>query len=112
MACRFATWPTSRSPLLEMATTEGVIRPPSAFGMTAGSPASITATQEFVVPRSIPITLPISSPQTCQNLESPQLVLASRQDEFADSPLRNEGDVGDAPHPARGSFDRLRMPGC
>jgi hypothetical protein len=37
------------------ATTDGVVRPPSAFGMTVGSPPSITATQELVVPRSIPI---------------------------------------------------------
>src|SRR5215207_1623534 len=57
MAWRRATWPTSRSPSLVNATTEGVVRPPSAFGMTTGSPPSITATTEFVVPRSIPITL-------------------------------------------------------
>jgi hypothetical protein len=37
------------------ATTDGVVRPPSAFGMTAGSPPSITPTQELVVPRSMPI---------------------------------------------------------
>src|SRR5436190_13293023 len=55
-ACRLATCPTSRSPSLVKATTEGVVRAPSAFGMTTGSPPSITATQEFVVPRSIPIT--------------------------------------------------------
>ncbi len=57
MACRLATWPTSRSPSLENATTEGVVREPSALGMTTGSPPSITATTELVVPRSIPITL-------------------------------------------------------
>src|SRR5918911_3634703 len=57
-ACRLATWPTIRSPDLGfVATTEGVIRLPSAFSSTVGSPASITATTEFVVPRSIPITL-------------------------------------------------------
>src|SRR5437870_8626502 len=54
-AWRFATWPTSRSPSFVNATTDGVTRPPSAFGMTTGSPPSITATTEFVVPRSIPI---------------------------------------------------------
>ena len=54
-ACRLATWPTSRSPSLVNATTEGVVRPPSAFGMTTGSPPSITATTEFVVPRSMPM---------------------------------------------------------
>ena len=59
-ACRFATCPTGRSPDAANATTDGVVRPPSGFVTTAGSPASITATTEFVVPRSIPITLPIT----------------------------------------------------
>src|ERR1041384_7831357 len=54
-ACRFATWPTSRSPSFVNATTDGVTRPPSALGMTTGSPPSMTATTEFVVPRSIPM---------------------------------------------------------
>src|SRR5687768_622356 len=54
-AWRFATVPTSRSPSLVKPTTDGVTRPPSAFGMTTGSPPSITATTEFVVPRSIPM---------------------------------------------------------
>ena len=35
-AWRLATWPTSRSPSLVNATTEGVVRPPSALGMTTG----------------------------------------------------------------------------
>src|SRR5437762_1233686 len=56
MDWRFASCPTSRSPLFVNATTDGVIRPPSAFGMIVGSPPSIYATAEFVVPRSIPIT--------------------------------------------------------
>lgn len=33
-ACRFAGIPTSRSPLSEKATMEGVVRAPSAFSMT------------------------------------------------------------------------------
>src|SRR5450755_2544792 len=41
---------------LVIATIEGVVRAPSALGITTGSPPSITAIQEFVVPRSIPIT--------------------------------------------------------
>ncbi len=53
-AWRLAAWPTSRSPLLANATMEGVVRAPSEFSSTAGSPPSITAMQEFVVPRSIP----------------------------------------------------------
>src|SRR5437588_784070 len=56
-ACRLATWPTRRSPLLVKATTDGVVRPPSWFAITTGSPLSITATTEFVVPRSIPMIL-------------------------------------------------------
>jgi hypothetical protein len=57
MAWRFATCPTSRSPLFEKPTTEGVVRVPSSFEITLGSPPSKTATHEFVVPRSIPIIL-------------------------------------------------------
>src|SRR4029079_16604666 len=53
---------TSRSPLFVNATTEGVVRRPSAFAITLGSPPSITATHELVVPRSMPITLPMNSP--------------------------------------------------
>ena len=59
IAWRLATWPTSRSPVLVKATTDGVIRPPSALVMTGGSPPSMTATTEFVVPRSIPMILAI-----------------------------------------------------
>src|SRR5579864_5367172 len=59
MAWRFATWPTNRSPLLVKATTDGVVRAPSWFAMTVGWPASITATTELVVPKSMPIILPM-----------------------------------------------------
>src|SRR6202140_4859973 len=59
-ACRFATWPTRRSPFLVMATTEGVSREPSLFSRTVGSPASMTAITELVVPRSMPITFAIT----------------------------------------------------
>src|SRR3954447_21653720 len=58
--CRRAGVPTSRWPSFVNATTEGVVRPPSAFGMTVGSPPSSTAMHEFVVPRSMPIVLAIS----------------------------------------------------
>src|SRR3954468_1274987 len=56
-AWRLAGWPTSRSPSLVKATIEGVVRAPSAFSTTLGLPASMTATQLLVVPRSIPMTL-------------------------------------------------------
>jgi hypothetical protein len=38
---------------------EGVVLLPSALAITTGSPPSMTATQELVVPRSIPIIFPI-----------------------------------------------------
>src|SRR5713226_4700470 len=56
-AWRLATWPTRRLPSFANATTEGVVRPPSEFVITVGSPPSMTATTEFVVPKSIPIIL-------------------------------------------------------
>ena len=59
MAWRLAICPTSRSPDSVKPTIEGVVRLPSLLGMTTGSPPSITATQELVVPRSIPMTLPM-----------------------------------------------------
>src|SRR6267142_3882748 len=58
-ACRLASRPTRRSPVLVKATTDGTVRPPSAEGMTVGSPPSMTATTELVVPRSMPMILPI-----------------------------------------------------
>src|SRR6188768_3635159 len=59
-AWRFATWPTRRSPDLVNPTTDGVMRLPSGLVITTGSPPSITATTELVVPRSIPIILLIA----------------------------------------------------
>src|ERR671911_321806 len=59
-ACRRAKRPTRRSPLGVTATTDGVSRSPSAFGMTVGSPPSMVAITELVVPRSMPIVRAIS----------------------------------------------------
>src|SRR3954463_4062946 len=59
MAWRRAIWPTRTSPLSSHATTDGVRRPPSSLGMTLGSLPSMIATTEFVVPRSIPMILPM-----------------------------------------------------
>src|SRR2546423_9760792 len=58
-AWRLATWPTKRSPFLVMATMDGVSRAPSLFSSTVGSPASIIAITELVLPRSIPSTFGI-----------------------------------------------------
>ena len=60
IAWRFATCPTRISPSFVKPTTDGVRRLPSWFAITAGSPLSTTATTEFVVPRSIPITFAMS----------------------------------------------------
>src|SRR5262245_58710161 len=62
MAWRLATSPTRTSPDLEKPTTDGVVRLPSALGMTVGSPASRTLTTELVVPRSIPTALGMVPP--------------------------------------------------
>src|SRR5712691_7827994 len=59
-AWRLAGCPTSRSPSSVKATIEGVVRMPSAFSITFGVLPSITATHELVVPRSIPMTLPMA----------------------------------------------------
>src|SRR5690242_19843966 len=74
MACRFATCPTSRSPLLVTPTTEGVVRAPSWLGMTVGSPPCITATTELVVPKSMPIILLIWILRRCPGHRSPTRV--------------------------------------
>ena len=52
--------PINLSPFFEKATTDGVVLFPSGFGITTGSPPSITETHEFVVPKSIPIIFDIS----------------------------------------------------
>jgi len=44
----------------EKATTEGVVLDPSEFSITLACLPSITATQELVVPKSIPITAPFT----------------------------------------------------
>src|SRR5437762_605586 len=62
MAWRFAMCPTSRLPASVTATTLGVVLYPPRFGMTTGVSPSKMATQEFVVPRSMPITRSILSP--------------------------------------------------
>src|SRR6202034_4603610 len=65
-AWRLAGWPTRRSPSSVNATMDGVVFRPSEFSMTLGDLPSITATQELVVPRSMPMTLPIFYVLSCQ----------------------------------------------
>src|SRR3954464_11283474 len=87
-AWRFAAWPTSRSPFLANATIDGVVRAPSLFSKTTGSPPSMTDIQEFVVPKSIPKTLAI--------LEIP----------FVDREMRSQPSL--AIHIPAGDFQRKR----
>ena len=56
-ACLFAGCPINFSLSSVKATTEGVVLAPSAFYSTLACVPSIIATQEFVVPKSIPIIL-------------------------------------------------------
>ena len=60
-ACRFAEAPQRISPSSWYATTEGVVRAPSEFSITFGCPPSMMATQLLVVPRSMPMILPMIS---------------------------------------------------
>src|SRR3954462_2712756 len=61
IAWRLATCPTSRWPSSVNATTDGVVRLPSVFGITSAWPPSMTdATTEFVVPRSMPTAFAIA----------------------------------------------------
>ena len=59
-ACRLAVAPTYLSFERGLtATIDGVVRPPSEFSTTRGSPPSMTAMHELVVPRSMPSILGI-----------------------------------------------------
>src|SRR3989344_1505663 len=51
--------PTSLSLVFDIATTDGVVRAPSAFSIICGSPPRTSAIAEFVVPRSMPKILPM-----------------------------------------------------
>src|SRR5688572_26403063 len=68
-AWRLAAWPTTRSPVFVNATMDGVVRAPSALGMTTGSPPSMTAIQELVVPKSMPRILLMPMPKLAACLE-------------------------------------------
>src|SRR5712692_11585551 len=93
MAWRLATSPTSTSPLFENATTEGVVRAPSALGMTVGSPASSTATTELVVPRSMPTALGMGKPPVA-SIEKLSASISTLADEpLFPCPGRRQGPV-------------------
>ena len=59
----FAMWPTMRRFVSVIATIDGVVLYPPLFSITSGPFSPMIATQEFVVPRSIPMTFsPIRRP--------------------------------------------------
>src|SRR3989338_2638505 len=60
MPCRLASKPTNLSFDFESPATDGVVRLPSLFSTIFGSPPSITAVAELVVPKSIPKIFDIS----------------------------------------------------
>src|SRR5438105_4266802 len=99
-AWRLATCPAKRSPFLAKPTTEGVVRPPSWFGITTACPPSITATTELVVPKSMPMILLIF-PQSSR-VRSPasyiSLLPLSNFSVLLSSPKRGDGaDPGSPP---------------
>src|SRR5215217_7853323 len=96
-ACRLAGAPTRRSPPSVNATTEGVVRAPSAFSITVGSPPSRTAMHELVVPRSMPIVLPI---------RCAPLLLRGRSERNLSASM---ADVHRSAHPV-GAWNRLPRP--
>jgi hypothetical protein len=55
--------------------TDGVVLAPYAFSITLGVLPYITATQELVVPRSIPITTPVFLVEKLANKEFLSTVL-------------------------------------
>jgi len=57
ITCLLAEIPTSLVPSSKKATTDGVVLIPSAFSITLTPEPSIMATQELVVPKSIPMIL-------------------------------------------------------
>src|ERR1700712_1558484 len=81
---RRATWPTKRSPFLLTATTDGVVRLPSLLAIISGLPDCMTAMAELVVPRSIPIILPIElAPFAYVYLHCKKLALACQECQLA-----------------------------
>ena len=75
--------PTRRSPDLVKATTEGVVLPPSVFGMTTARPFSMKLTQELVVPRSIPMSLDMFFLQLVSGYFFITIILAGEVQGFA-----------------------------
>src|SRR6516164_6723835 len=80
IACLRASCPTSRSPASVYATTDGVVREPSALGITTGFPASVAAITELVVPRSIPTAAAITTSHRTSPHDHPRVPSRHRPD--------------------------------
>ena len=91
-AWRLAGWPTKRSPESLNATMDGVVRAPSAFSITLASLPSMTATQEFVVPRSMPMTLLMSSLSLSAGGRGPESGTAGRPQLLRNSEVPGTAD--------------------
>src|SRR5450755_3288583 len=86
-AWRLAIVPTRTSPLSSQATTEGVRRAPSSLTMTLASLPSITATTLLVVPRSMPMILPMMLVLLNAALDSARALFRAR----SPPPIRDRG---------------------
>ncbi len=103
--------PASRSPLSVKATMEGVVREPSALGMTVASPPSHTAITDRVMYRSIPTALPMRNSFACHP-RRPRVSggggLSSR--EVACPRARRRADTGRGFRPCQGVTGRRATP--
>src|SRR5436190_8301677 len=114
-AWRLAGAPISRSPPSVNATTEGVVRAPSAFSITVGSPPSRTAMHELVVPRSIPMVLPIlyysSVSRSLRKKSKPEYGRCTweRQGPQGSCPAQSRAAVG--AHPSKRALGAARRAG-
>src|ERR1019366_8667841 len=79
-AWRLAAWPTRRSPLLVKATIDGVVRAPSEFSRTTGSPFSMMAMHELVVPKSMPKIFAIDPCPRRMRAEDAKILQASKHE--------------------------------
>src|SRR5438067_1151860 len=115
-AWRFAACPTRRSPDSVKATIDGVVRPPSVFSMTLAAEPSITATQEFVVPRSIPMTLLMDTSYQKQNRTAPEGTVSIPREVSAPPDALGGCDAGyicvGSEAPATGGRSMVRIAGA
>src|SRR3954451_6415885 len=116
-ACRLATSPVSTSPFLANATTDGVVRDPSALAITVGSPPSNTETTELVVPRSMPTAraIPGSFPRYVlrrfSRAEPTALKLSARSNGERSADVPGRAHISDPVRSGRGGREDQDEPG-